>query len=96
MSIILKPIITEKYIAFNEKYNRYSFVVDKEANKIEIKNALEKAYGVKVKEVNTQRYIGKIKNRSTKSGYVTGLVNRHKKAIVTLSSGDAIDFYSNI
>jgi large subunit ribosomal protein L23 len=95
-NVIIKPIITEKYTAMNEKLNRYGFIVDKDANKIQIKNAVEKTYGVKVKAVNTQRYIGKIKTRYTKSGFISGIVNRHKKAIVTLEKGDTIDFYQNI
>lgn len=96
MSIIVKPIITEKMTAAGEKFNRYGFVVARKANKIEIKNAVEKMYGVTVETVNTQNYIGKIKSRNTKAGVVTGLVNRHKKAVVTLKEGETIDFYSNI
>jgi large subunit ribosomal protein L23 len=96
MSIIVKPIITEKMTAAGEKFNRYGFVVARKANKIEIKNAVEQMYGVTVETVNTQNYIGKIKSRNTKAGVVTGLVNRHKKAVVTLKEGETIDFYSNI
>lgn len=96
MSIIVKPIITEKMTAAGEKFNRYGFVVARKANKIEIKNAVEQMYGVTVETVNTQNYIGKIKSRNTKAGVVTGLVNRHKKAVVTLKEGETIDFYSSI
>lgn len=77
-------------------HNRYGFVVDKRANKIEIKNAVEKFYGVKVIDVNTMNYSGKNKSRYTKAGFLTGRTNAFKKAIVTLAEGDAIDFYSNI
>lgn len=77
-------------------YNRYGFVVDKRANKIEIKNAVEKFYDVKVRDVNTMNYSGKNKSRYTKSGFIQGRTNAFKKAIVTLHEGYSIDFYSNI
>jgi large subunit ribosomal protein L23 len=96
MSIIIKPIITEKMSGLTEKMNRYGFVVDLEANKVEIKGAIEKLYGVNVESVRTMRYIGKIKTRNTKSGINSGLVGRCKKAIVSLAEGDTIDFYSNV
>jgi large subunit ribosomal protein L23 len=96
MSTIIKPVITEKLTAAGEKFNRYGFIVDRKANKIEIKQAVEKMYGVTVDTVNTQNYIGKVKARNTKAGVVVGRVNRQKKAIVTLKSGDTIDFYSGI
>jgi large subunit ribosomal protein L23 len=96
MDVIVKPIITEKYTALGEKLNRYGFIVNMDANKVQIKSAVEKAYGVKVKDVNTQRYIGKTKTRYTKAGFISGVVNRQKKAIITLADGETIDFYSNI
>ncbi len=96
MSIIVKPIITEKMTAAGEKLNRYGFIVDQEANKVEIKNAVEKMYGVSVEAVNTQNYSGKIKTRNTTRGVAIGRVNRNKKAIVTLKKGETIDFYSSI
>ncbi len=96
MSIIIKPIITEKMSGQSEKMNRFGFVVHSEANKIEIKNAIEKIYGVSVENIRTMRYIGKIKMRNTKSGVNSGLVGNCKKAIVQLKAGDSIDFYSNI
>lgn len=61
MEILVKPIITEKLTAQGEKLNRYGFIVDRSANKIEIKNAIEKAYGVKVASVNTQQYVERLK-----------------------------------
>ena len=96
MGILVKPIITEKMTAQAEKLNRYGFVVDKAANKLEIKDAVEKMYNVKVASVNTQQYIGKVKVRNTTKGMAIGRVNRHKKAIVTLKQGEVIDFYSNV
>ena len=96
MSIIVKPVITEKMTAQGEKFNRYGFVVAKAANKVEIKSAVEKLYGVTVESVNTQNYIGKIKTRNTTKGIAIGRVNQHKKAVVTLKAGESIDFYASI
>ncbi|MFN4123318.1 MAG: 50S ribosomal protein L23 [Flavobacteriales bacterium] len=96
MGVIIKPIITEKYTAFAEKFNRFGFIVEETANKVQIKQAVEQAYGVKVKEVNTIRHAGKVKTRNTKQGFNMGITGRCKKAIVTLAAGDTIDFYSNI
>ena len=96
MSVIIKPIITEKLTAAGEKLNRFGFIVAKNANKIDIKRAVEKLYGVSVETVNTQNYIGKVKSRNTTQGVASGLVTRSKRAIVTLKQGDSIDFYSNI
>ncbi len=96
MEILVKPIITEKMTAQAEKLNRYGFVVAKEANKLEIKAAVEKMYGVKVDSVNTQQYVGKVKTRNTTRGVAVGRVNRNKKAIVTLKQGEVIDFYASI
>ncbi len=96
MEILVKPIITEKMTAQAEKLNRYGFVVAKEANKLEIKGAIEKMYGVKVDSVNTQQYVGKVKTRNTTRGIAIGRVNRYKKAIVTLKDGEVIDFYASI
>lgn len=96
MGIIIKPIITEKLTAQSDKLNRFGFVVDKKANKIEIKNAVEKLYGVSVEAVNTQNYVGKVKTRNTTQGLAIGRVNNQKKAVVTLKQGDTIDFYAGI
>jgi len=96
MDILIKPIITEKMTAQAEKLNRYGFVVAKEANKLEIKAAVEKMYSVKVDSVNTQQYVGKVKTRNTTRGVAVGRVNRNKKAIVTLKKGEVIDFYASI
>ena len=76
--------------------NRYGFIVERDANKVEIKNAVEQMYGVSVKDVNTVNYHGKRKSRYTKAGMLTGRTNHYKKAIVTLAGDDKIDFYSNI
>lgn len=97
MGIIIKPIITEKQTAITEKMpNRYGFRVSPDANKIEIKKAIEDMYGVTVADVNTANYSGKRKSRYTRSGVITGKQSSFKKAIVTLKEGNTIDFYSNI
>jgi len=96
MNILVKPIVTEKMTLQGEKINRYGFVVIKQANKIEIKGAVEAMYGVNVSDVNTMRYGGKVKSRYTKTGIIAGKTNAFKKAIITLAEGEKIDFYSNI
>lgn len=96
MSILIKPLITEKMTAISEKYNRYGFIVNKKANKLQIKKAVEDLYGVTVNDVNTMIYSGKRKSRYTKTGFIEGKTNAFKKAVVTLNEGEVIDFYSNI
>lgn len=96
MSIIIKPIVTEKATSLTEKLNRYSFKVNKDANKIQIKKAVEATYNVTVEDVNTSIVRGKNKTRYTKSGIIKGATSDYKKAVVTLKEGDTIDFYSNI
>ncbi len=96
MNILIKPIVTEKMTDQGEKKNRYGFVVEKTANKIQIKQAVEELYDVTVVDVNTMRYGGKSKSRYTRSGVSVGRTNSYKKAIVTIAEGEAIDFYSNI
>lgn len=97
MGIIIKPILTEKQTAITEKFpNRFAFRVLPTANKVEIKEAVEKLYGVKVVSVNTALYAGKRKSRYTKAGVVSGQTPAYKKAIVTLKEGEIIDFFSNI
>lgn len=96
MKILLKPIITEKMSAQSEKLNRFGFVVDQRANKLQIKDAVEGMYGVSVEAVNTMIYGGKRKTRNTKAGVVSGKTNSFKKAVITLAEGDTIDFFSNI
>lgn len=97
MGIIIKPIVTEKMSAITEKQgSRYGFRVQPEANKIEIAQAVEKLYNVKVVDVNTANYRPKNKGRYTKGGMIKGKSSAFKKAIVTLKAGDIIDFYSNI
>ena len=96
MGILIKPIVTEKLTGQADKLSRYGFIVDRNANKIEIRNAVEQMYGVTVKDVNTVNYHGKRKSRYTKAGLLSGRTNHYKKAFVTLAGEDKIDFYSNI
>ena len=96
MEILIKPIVTEKMTDQGEKLNRYGFVVEKHANKVQIKQAVEELYEVNVTSVNTMRYAGKAKSRFTRSGVQNGRTSTFKKAIVTIAEGEAIDFYSNI
>ena len=96
MGILIKPIVTEKMTIQGEKLNRYGFIVDRQANKLEIKAAVEQMYNVTVAEVNTMNYHGKRKSRYTKAGMLKGRTNHYKKAIVTVAGEDKIDFYANI
>jgi large subunit ribosomal protein L23 len=94
--ILVKPLITEKMTADTEKYNAYGFVVADGANKVEIKKAVEKEYGVTVTSVRTLRVDGKRRQRYTKTGIIKGRTVGYKKAIVSLAEGEMIDFYENI
>ena len=96
MSILIKPIITEKATNDSELFNRYAFVVDKRANKLEIKTAVEAAYNVAIQSVKTMNYPIQRKSKFTKSGVGQATKAAYKKAIVQLAEGDSIDFYSNI
>ncbi|MCO6477911.1 MAG: 50S ribosomal protein L23 [Phaeodactylibacter sp.] len=95
-TILIKPLITEKAEMLSEKGNKYSFVVSKDANKIEIRKAVEDMYQVTVESVNTMILPAKEKNRSTRSGIIRGRKPAYKKAVVTLTEGEEIDFFGNI
>ena len=94
--ILIKPLITEKAETLSEGLNKYSFVVAKGANKVEIRKAVQDMYGVNVTSVNTVIMPGKAKNRTTKSGVLKGRVAAYKKAIITLVEGEDIDFFGDI
>ena len=96
MEFIIEPIVTEAATQLTEKLNRYTCRVSPEADKFQIKDMVEKLYGVKVLNVNTLIVRGKNKSRYTKSGLLRGKTNRWKKAFVTVGEGETIDFYSNI
>jgi large subunit ribosomal protein L23 len=92
-NILIKPIITEKSTKLGDKLNRYAFKVDRDANKLQIKKAIEVTYNVKVEDVNTAVIPGKLKIRQTKKGVARGLKAAYKKAYVTLKEGETIDLY---
>ncbi len=94
MSVIIKPVISEKANYLTDLRGAYSFLVDTKANKIEIKKAIEEAYGVKVADVRTMIYAPKISAKYTKKGLQIGKTNKFKKAVVTLVEGEVIDIFS--
>jgi large subunit ribosomal protein L23 len=96
MSILIKPIITEKATAMSELNNCYSFQVNTKANKVEIKKAVESAYGVSVEKVRTINVRPDRRTRQTKTGVQHGKTNAVKKAIVQLAEGESIDLYTNM
>jgi len=96
MSILIKPIITEKATSGSELHNRYTFFVNPKSNKIEIKKEVEATYGVTVEKVRTMNYGPERKMRYTKTGIQNGKTNATKKAVVQVAEGDSIDFYSNL
>jgi large subunit ribosomal protein L23 len=91
--ILIKPVITEKSTLLADKRNTYAFVVNKEANKIEIRTAVEEMFNVTVDSVNTAVMPGKPKSRSTKTTIVRGTKSSYKKAYVTLTAGETIDIF---
>ncbi len=94
--ILIKPILTEKANAQQDKLRRYAFRVARKANKLEIKKAIESFYGVTVTSVNTAVVPAKNKSRFTKAGLLSGRKPGYKKAFVTVAEGENIDLYSNI
>ena len=95
MGVLIRPLVTEKFSAMNEE-SKYGFIVEKSANKVQIKQEVEKTYGVTVESVNTMVQPGKSKSRFTKSGIIQGRTPSYKKAVVKVADGDIIDFYSGI
>ncbi len=91
--ILIRPVITEKSEKQSEGQHKYTFIVDRKANKIEIKKAVEEMYNVNVNSVNTLILPGKSKTRNTRSGAVRGRISPFKKAVVTLPDGEEINFY---
>jgi large subunit ribosomal protein L23 len=94
--VLIKPILSEKANAQQDKLRRYAFKVAKKANKLEIKKAVEEFYGVTVVDVNTSTSPGKNKTRYTKAGFISGQKPSFKKAFITVAEGDTIDLYANI
>ena len=94
--VLIKPVLSEKVNRLSEKFNRYTFVVNRKANKLEIKKAVEEFYGITVEKVNTINVPSKVKQRNTKAGLLTGRKPAKKKAVVTVAEGDTIDLYGNV
>src|ERR1700679_1263946 len=95
-NVLIKPLVTEKSTKSGEKMGKYAFKVAKDANKLEIKKAIESTYNVKEEGVNTHVNVGKRKVRQTKGGISTGIKSSYKKAYVTLKKGETIDFYGSV
>ena len=95
-NVLIKPIVTEKSTKSTEKLGRYAFRVNKDANKLEIKKAVESTYNVQVENVNTTVNVGKKKVRQTTKGIALGMKPSYKKAYVTLKKGESIDFYGSV
>jgi large subunit ribosomal protein L23 len=91
-TIVRRALITEKGTALRERLNQYHFQVARDANKIEIKRAVETIFSVKVSEVRTQQMVGKVKRQ----GRFAGRRSDWKKAIVTLQSGQKIELFEQI
>ena len=94
-AIIIKPLVTEKTDKLG-KLNRYTFKVDRDANRLEIKKAIETIYNVKVADVNTAVIPGKAKMRYTKKGFTKGIKSAYKKAYITLKEGETLDIYATV
>jgi len=95
-AIIIKPILSEKSEDLTEKLNRYSFIVHRKANKIEIGKEIARLYGVQVQAVNTMVVPGKVKTRNSKTGVIKGRKPAYKKAIITVAEGEEIDLYGEV
>lgn len=87
--VLKKPVLTERSLTLQAEENKYTFDVELDANKIEIKHAVEKMFNVKVVNVNTMR----VKPKAKRVGKYVGKTNRRKKAIVTLAEGDSINLF---
>lgn len=96
VDVLIRPVLSEKANTLSEKSGRYTFVVSRKANKLEIKEAIESFYGVEVNDVNTAVMPGKKKSRFTKAGVLKGQKAAYKKAIVTLVAGETIDIFESV
>jgi large subunit ribosomal protein L23 len=91
-NIIIRPVVTERSTIDSDERGAYTFIVDKGANKIEIRNAVEKLFGVKVDAVRTMNYRGKVRRLGTNIGKRAS----YKKAVVKLAEGERIDVYEGV
>jgi large subunit ribosomal protein L23 len=95
-TVLIRPMVTEKSQGLSQKLNTFCFEVNRKANKLEIKKAVEKLYGVNVESVSTAMLPGKARSRYTKTGSSRGQTSSYKKAYVKLAKGDSIDFYAQV
>jgi large subunit ribosomal protein L23 len=95
MSVLKRPIVTEKMTGLN-KQGKYAFEVELKANKLEIGKAIEKMYGVNVEAVNTFRVYGKKRSKNINGRVVSGKTPTTKKAIITVAEGEVIDIYADL
>ncbi|MCS6928996.1 MAG: 50S ribosomal protein L23 [Saprospiraceae bacterium] len=93
--ILIKPVLTEKSTRLADKRNTYVFVVDRGANKLEIKKAVEDMFNVAVERVNTAIMPGKPKTRSSRTTIIRGRKSPYKKAYVTLAPGESLDIFGS-
>lgn len=96
VNVLIKPLITEKMTEVSEQTGKYGFIVDVNANKIQIASAIKQKFNVDVVDVNTIKYKGKAKTQFTKKGRFTGRTKQFKKAIVTLKEGQTIDLFGEV
>ncbi|MFV0305373.1 MAG: 50S ribosomal protein L23 [Moheibacter sp.] len=94
MSVLIRPVISEKATNSSELLSQYSFYVNPKANKLQIKTAVEEAYGVTVVKVSTLISAPKVKSRYTKTGVQVGKTNKMKKAIIHIAEGQELDLFS--
>jgi large subunit ribosomal protein L23 len=95
-NILIRPLLTEKLTDLTEKENKFGFVVNINANKVEIAKAIKEKFDVDVVAVNTIRHKGKSKTQFTRRGRFTGRTPRYKKAIITLKEGQTIDLFTEV
>lgn len=94
--VLIRPLVTEKMNSITENVKQYGFVVDVNANKIEIARAIQEKFSVEVTSVNTIRYKGKTKTQFTRRGRFTGKTPKFKKALVTLKDDQTIDIFGEV
>lgn len=94
--ILVRPLITEKMTNISADSGKYGFLVNPKANKIQIKNAIEKKFDVHVVSVRTINHPGKTKSQFRKSGKFEGKTARFKKAIITLKEGEKIELFEQV
>ncbi len=95
-NVLIRPLITEKMTDITEKTNKYGFIVDAKANKIEIAKTIKQKFDVDVISVNTIKYKGKMKTQFTRKGRFTGKTPQYKKAIITLKGDQTIDIFGEV